>query len=170
MRLVKPCSQLQETFLDFVKDVKAAERDTYEHYVQGETDFEGYLSTYDDLSRGIGVEKGWAPTSSFWLIDEREEMIGAIRIRHHVNSTELEAAGHIGYEIRSDSQGRGYGKILLRLGLDQAKKMGLSEVLITCDADNGASKRLIESVGGVFLKELPDPDSGEPVLQYRVVY
>jgi len=39
---------------------------------------------------------------------------------------------------------------MLRLGLPEAKKIGLEKVLITCYDDNIASAKVIENNGGVF--------------------
>jgi len=61
----------------------------------------------------------------------------------------------------------GYGTKILELGLIEANKIGLKEVLVTCDDDNHASRRIIEKLGGVFIKSMND-DSSKTVLQYRI--
>ena len=39
---------------------------------------------------------------------------------------------------------------MLALGLDKARQLGLTRVLITCDPENIASVRVIEKNGGVL--------------------
>lgn len=85
-----------------------------------------------------------------WLID-RGEYIGQASVRPNLATPYLITyGGHIGYSIRPSRRGRGYGKRILKLALKKARRVGLDRVLITCDADNLASKRIIESNGGQF--------------------
>jgi predicted acetyltransferase len=41
---------------------------------------------------------------------------------------------------------------MLKLSLDYARDLSLSNVLLTCDEGNHASKKVIEKCGGVFEK------------------
>ena len=56
---------------------------------------------------------------------------------------------------------------MLRQSLDVAKAVGLDRVLITCDDDNVASIKLIESCGGV-LENLILTDDGTPTRRYWI--
>lgn len=85
-----------------------------------------------------------------WLID-REEYVGQASVRPDLVTPYLITyGGHIGYSIRPTRRRRGYGKHILRLALEKSRRLGLDRVLVTCDADNLASKRIIESNGGEF--------------------
>jgi len=44
----------------------------------------------------------------------------------------------------------GYGNTVLQLALIEAKKIGLTKVLLTCDDGNVASQKIIENNGGVL--------------------
>ncbi|MGM1045119.1 MAG: GNAT family N-acetyltransferase [Bacillota bacterium] len=55
--------------------------------------------------------------------------------------------GHIGYVIRPSERSKGYGKLLLKQLISMAKDKQISKVLLTCDEDNAASRRIIESNG-----------------------
>jgi predicted acetyltransferase len=74
-----------------------------------------------------------------------------------LNEDLLNIGGNITYEIRPSERRKGYGKKMLELALIEAKERGLDKVLITCDEDNIASKKIIEANGGVqdtpFFKE-----------------
>ncbi|NMB96285.1 MAG: GNAT family N-acetyltransferase [Clostridiaceae bacterium] len=91
--------------------------------------------------------------TELWLI-ESNECIGTVRIRHELNNNLVNIGGHIGYGIRPSRRGRGYGKIILKLALDECKKMGILKVLITCSPDNIASKKIIEYNGGLLENEI----------------
>lgn len=46
---------------------------------------------------------------------------------------------------------KGYGTLLLKLGLEKAKELGLKDkVLIICDDDNIGSYKIIEKNGGIL--------------------
>jgi predicted acetyltransferase len=55
----------------------------------------------------------------------------------------------------------GYGTRALALALDEARKLGLERVLITCDEHNIGSRKIIEANGGALedLVETPYRES-----------
>ncbi|WP_461164100.1 GNAT family N-acetyltransferase [Arthrobacter sp. R4-81] len=57
--------------------------------------------------------------------------------------------GHIGYSVRPRFRRNGFAGQILDLALIEARNLGIGEALLTCDADNVASRRVIESRGGV---------------------
>ena len=86
----------------------------------------------------------------FFLVKDKR-ILWAIQIRHHINHPNLiETGGHIGYGIRPSERRKWYGAEMLALALQEAKKIGLEKVLITCDDDNLWSWGVIEKNGGVF--------------------
>ena len=167
VKLIEPNVLYKDSFLDFVNDVKNTGYESYEHYTKAEIDFEEFIEDQINDSKGINIPEGWVPCSSYWLVDDNEEVIGVIRIRHRVDNDFLQVIGHIGYEIKSNCRRQGYGSKLLELGLVEAKKIGLQKVLITCEEDNIGSKRIIEKFNGMYKKKLVD-DDGKNVLQYEV--
>lgn len=97
---------------------------------------------------------GRVPCSTFWLVDG-DEWIGRVSLRHTLNDWLLQFGGHIGYGIRPSRRRQGYGTMGLRLVLPHAKALGLTRVLVTCDADNIGSRKIIEASSGVFENEVP---------------
>lgn len=77
-------------------------------------------------------------------------IVGMIDLRHRLNDFLAEYGGHIGYSVRPDERRKGYAKWMLAHVLPEARKLGLSRVLVTCDDDNEGSARTIEANGGVF--------------------
>jgi predicted acetyltransferase len=76
--------------------------------------------------------------------------------------------GHIGYEIRPSQRRRGYGTEILRLTLEKAREWGLRKVLVTSDATNRASRRIIEANGGVFESEVEVESGAKKERRYWV--
>ena len=63
---------------------------------------------------------------------------------------------------------QGYGTAILGLVLPKARERGLACVLITCDADNIASRRSIEQHGGLPDAPYIPPDGSVTALRYWI--
>lgn len=92
------------------------------------------------------------PAHTFFCIHpEEQQIVWAIQIRHHINHPNLiHRWGHIGYGILPSHRRKWYATKMLYLALWEAKKIGLDKVLITCDTDNIASKKVIERNNGIL--------------------
>lgn len=111
---------------------------------------------------------GMMPASTYLCVRTRDDrLVGLVDIRHRLNDNLLKSGGHIGYSIRPDERGRGYAKMQLLLALDKCRSLGISPVLITCAADNEASKRTIVACGGV-LDDMRISHEGRHTLRYWV--
>lgn len=98
--------------------------------------------------KGIDDISGYVPFSTFYIV-VGEVIVGDIRVRYKLNEQLLQEGGHIGYALHPDHRRRGYGTAACKLALDFCKDIGLKKVLITCDEQNTASRKIIESVGGI---------------------
>jgi predicted acetyltransferase len=145
--LTRPSITYKETFLAALKEFQQEGRNPGWDYALTAAHFERFVQ--DLCSRRDYPPPGKVPESIFWLIDDTT-LIGRLSLRHHLTPHLLQFGGHIGYEIRPLSRRKGYGKAILRLGLDEARKIGIRRALITCDDTNMASAKIIESNGGVL--------------------
>ncbi|MBQ6906355.1 MAG: GNAT family N-acetyltransferase [Clostridia bacterium] len=118
-------------------------------------DFDHYM---DNLE--INEPKdGKVPDSVFFLLDkERNILLGAVNIRHHLNEHLLKYGGHIGDGIRPSERGKGYATEMIRLALIECKKLGIDRVLMVCDKSNVASAKTITKNGGILENEFTDED------------
>jgi predicted acetyltransferase len=89
------------------------------------------------------------PSSHFWWVDENE-LIGRISLRHKLVGEFGESHGHIGYGVRPKFRGQGHATKMLHATLHKAADLGITSALITCDADNAASRKVIENCGGIL--------------------
>lgn len=164
MFLSEPTEQYKDTFLEGLQEEVQTEGDKTSHNIQSfAADFEGFLQRLSDMERGTNTPY-LVPASAFWLIDDGE-YIGSLSLRHELNDHLLHVGGHIGYDIRPSKRRKGYGKEILRLGLEKARERGLRRVLVTCDETNIGSKKIIEANGGVF--ENAVTQEGSPVGKLR---
>lgn len=84
-----------------------------------------------------------------------DKVIGVIDLRHHINHPILGIwGGHCGYSVLPSERGKGYAKEMLYLNIQNAKKLGIEKLLVTCDVTNEASEKTIIANGGVYEKTI----------------
>ncbi len=155
---MSPTIQYKQDYLDAIEESKHENGMTLLPLPELGQSFEDFVQNRIDQSHGIDLPPGFVASSEFWLIDNGE-FIGRTNIRHMLNDWLLHIGGHIGYWIRPSKRGKGYGKKILELGLQEAKKLGINNVLITCDVTNIPSKKVIEANGGILENIVPNsPD------------
>ncbi|WP_342359402.1 GNAT family N-acetyltransferase [Terrarubrum flagellatum] len=116
-----------------------------------------------------GRMKPRLPSRHFFISDG--DFCGRINLRFQHRTTELPdyTSGHIGYAIVPWKQGRGYATTALAAILPIARDVGLPFVVITCNSDNHASRRVIEKCGGVYTGIKPDLFQKDVLkLQFRI--
>ena len=89
-------------------------------------------------------------------------------LRHSLNDFLLRMGGHIGYVVVPEHRGRGYAAEMLRQGLDLARSMAFERVLVTCDDDNLASRRVIEKCGGEYEDSSVGPEAAVAKRRYWI--
>jgi predicted acetyltransferase len=92
---------------------------------------------------------GHVPATTLWWVDD-DEYLGRLTIRHRLTSQLRNVGGHIGYGVRPSARRRGHATAMLAAALPVARGLGIDRVLVTCDHDNIASRKVIEANGGVL--------------------
>lgn len=131
--------------------------------VESPAGFAAWVALLADASTPKAVAAGQGCT--YRWITEGDRVHGGIALRHGPND-EVRQFGHIGYGIRPSSRQRGLATWALGQILDEARALGLDQVLIVCEVDNLASVKTIERHGGVF-EEIRDTEHG-PVRRYWI--
>lgn len=101
------------------------------------------------------VRADWVVSTTFLALRKRDgALVGMLDVRHSLDNPFLrDCGGHIGYSVRPSERRKGYGAQILRLGLDYARRLGLSRVMLGCFDDNTASRRTILRCGGVLTEQ-----------------
>ena len=121
-----------------------------------------WLDEVERFSRPETVPEGKVVSTQFILVREADDrLLGMLQLRHYLNDYLRRVAGHIGYSVRPSERRRGYAKRMLAMALDEARKLGLERVMISCSVENEASRRTILSNGGVFESTVLDETDGE---------
>ena len=128
-----------------------------------------WLDEVERFSRPETVPEGKVVSTQFILVREADDrLLGMLQLRHDLNDYLRRIAGHIGYSVRPSERRRGYAKRMLAMALDEARKLGLERVMISCSVENEASRRTILSNGGVFESTVLDETDGELLERYWI--
>ena len=113
--------------------------------------------------------KEFSSSTSYFIVDENNHLIGAASLRHYLTAAGLNTWGHIGYGVRPSERRKGYGTQILKLMLDEAKKRRIHRVLVGAHATNIGSCKVIENCGGVLENIVDDPDNpNEQIKRYWI--
>jgi predicted acetyltransferase len=142
-RLVWPTTAVRESYLDGeLADCEL--RGTPKEWLgPAAENFDDFV----DVRRG--VQTRWdVPSTLFWYVSGRH-YLGTLVVRHELTPELLEVGGHIGYHVVAPWRRQGHATRMLAAGLEECRRLGLRKVLVTCDADNEWSRRVIRANGGV---------------------
>lgn len=105
------------------------------------------------FQKGENLPEGYVP-ETFLFLWEDEEIVGQFRIRHYLCESLRTGAGHIGYFIKKEFRGRGYGKEGLRQTLEIAREIiPEEEIYLRVNKDNPASLHVMLHNGGYIKYE-----------------
>lgn len=164
--LVAPTTVVYASFLDAIREFEAEGRGRADDSsILGEEirvnrdswadakAFAAYIQRlHADALEATPRRPGWVPSTTLWYVDGTE-YFGRLAIRHRLTEWLLEFGGHIGYDVRPSARRQGHATAMLRAALPVAYALRIHPVLITCDTDNLASRRVIEVNGGRFADE-----------------
>lgn len=182
VRLVKPSLETLPSYkaalergwsADNIRGLAAAE----EELARIAEDPEAFVASMDHMEPSgatirlpDGREVPRLPGFRRWLWDG--EACGSIGFRWRPGSNELPpyVYGHIGYAVVPWKQRLGYATQALALILPEARAVGLDYVELTTDIDNIASRKVIETNGGLFVETflLPGVHGEDLKVRYRI--
>jgi predicted acetyltransferase len=152
MELVEPTTTVHRSFLEALEEYRS--EGLYPELDPGRLrrpeQFAAYLvALHRERDGDPGRRADVVPQTTLWLVDG-QEYLGRVSIRHQLTDRLRTEGGHIGYEVRPSQRRRGHATRMLGLALPVAHRLGIDPALITCDAGNVASRRVIEANGGVL--------------------
>jgi len=168
LKQVKPTKEYEKQAIEYIKEFHQ-----YNSEINGVGGLDRYLEDYDgwlekleeDRNRIPNKEK--VPAETYFLVKTKDNtIVGMVNIRLVLNEKLKKFGGNIGYSIRPTERRKGYNKINLYLALLVCQKYGIKEVFMDCDKNNIASRRTIESLGGLLLQEYFDDENNKCVIQY----
>jgi predicted acetyltransferase len=151
IELKSPSIFYKESFLENINDYKTSgDIEYFNIYKKALDNFEQYVEKLNNNAKGIDLPEGYVPCSTFWLVNESNKVLGAIRIRHK----SIPFDGHIGYDIAKKYRGKGYGTKILELALPIAKQIGIDKAILNCESSNIRSEKVIRANKGIPFKTI----------------
>jgi predicted acetyltransferase len=147
--LIEPDIAYEKTFLDFINSFWNI-NDISWFWISSEK-FNWiiwYLQHIKEQKMSINIWQK-VPTSTFWLM-KWNTMIWTINIRHYLNEKLLRRWWNIWYSIHPYYRNLWFWKEILRLWIIEVRKLGIKDILVTCDEDNIWSRKVIESNGWIL--------------------
>jgi len=97
--------------------------------------------------------------SIIYEIFNDETVVGKLSLRLDENENEnVYYGGHLGYVIDEPFRGNNYAYYACMELKDVAVEKGLTHLMITCNPDNEASKRICDKLGAVLIEEVDVPE------------
>ena len=168
MRLSKLEVNDYEKFKELSDEYSLSGDDRYKEKSLSNDTFSNFLTELLTFEKKETVPPHLVPGFCYWLVDDSDTLLGAIRLRKYLNDNLKIEGGHIGYDIRPSERNKGLGTKMLSLCLEKAMELKLEKVLITCFTDNPASAKVIEKNGGILESIEPSPRNGKDTKRYWV--
>jgi uncharacterized protein len=133
-------------------------------------DYEGWLRKLAADLDLANIPEGRVPAITYFYVRERDgRVVGMVNIRLEDNGFIRNEAGHVGYCIRPTERRKHYASQLLADALEVCRRMRIERVVVTCDRENVASAKTIESCGGVPEAELWSETFRETIRRYVIL-
>ncbi len=168
LTLVKPSLAFETEYGSMVREFYWADEAWFNNFMLALSDFPAFVQELDDEAQGIGLPPDVIPQQTYWLVKEGKSVLGEIRFRPVLTPPFEQHHGHIGYNIRPSQRGNGYATCQLALVLDEARKLGLTRVMLTIEGENPASVRVIEKNGGKLEWQRPATETEEMLSCYWI--
>lgn len=150
--LVKPHLRFKESYNNYINELADEERYPltmdFDH-----TNFDSFLNKLREYENGESLQEGHVANITYWLV-EGSEIIGVSNLRPKLNEQIQYCGGHIGLGIRPSKRRNDFGSKLLELTIQEAWKLGLTELHIHCYKSNLASAKVIQANNGRLHSEI----------------
>jgi len=124
-----------------------------------------YESALDDPKSHLQSLINDSEQTSTYFCVQANEILGAIRCRHHTNAYIENVIGHVGYETKPKARGKGVAKFMLSWIQDNVLS---NHIIITCEADNITSEKVIMACGAKYLNQIYSPEKNNEVKRFQL--
>ena len=160
IKLVLPSIDYKEKLLRYKADfIKNGDSMDGSAGLEDALTFEEWYAVWKDNLSESTVRDGLVPATTFLAVDENDDLVGMIDIRHRLSDYLMNFGGHIGYSVIKSQRQKGIATKMLALALEQCRELGIFKVLVTCDKQNIASAKTIQNNGGILENEIPEMES-----------
>lgn len=169
MQLVLPDTDLFPAFQRMIADFEQHHEARFEKERNwGVKEFKRYINRLNNHRKGINLPLGRMPEAVYWLLNQKQDIVAIGSIRLRMNAHLLKEGGQIGYTVVPGFRQKGIGTFLLGELLKKAREFELDRILITCNEDNIASRKIIEKNGGIYDNTIFSMEKNALILRYWI--
>lgn len=103
-----------------------------------------YIEEETELNKELNT------TTIRYILFYDNEPIGEVGIRTTLNDFWINKGSQIFYKIRFRERNKGFGNYILKLALEEAKKLGFESIRVNCNNNNIQSKKVILYNDGIL--------------------
>ncbi|MBR6345022.1 MAG: GNAT family N-acetyltransferase [Lachnospiraceae bacterium] len=173
MRFVFPTIDYKDKAIEYINEFYE-----YDSEINGSGSLDRFLkeSTYERWLEKLvyamdiaNMQENKVPDLTYFYVRESDDrIVGMINIRLALNDFLRKEGGHIGYAVRPTERRKGFGTEMLAEGIKVCERIGIHEVLVSCDKENIASSGVIKNCGGVLKDEFYSRTYDEMLQMYII--
>ena len=143
-QLVEPSAQYEDSYVAGILEFQALGEKGQKSIDELTEDLRTYLA--DRRFNTIGRKDEEVEQLNLWFIADGK-FVGQVFLTPNIDDL---AFGNLGYEVVPSQRRKGYATEMLRLALMKARELGMQRAVLVCREDNSASRKVIETNGGVY--------------------
>lgn len=146
IRLIVPSEAFLEEYYQLCRESYSDLRYAYIMHNPDEYDTwrDTIFETYRKNEEGIDLPEGFIPSKTYWIISG-PRVVGIVNIRLGLTESLRHFGGHLGIFVRKSERRKGIAKRAFALMLEESRRLKLTPVLVTVEADNLPSCKMVES-------------------------
>lgn len=168
---VEPSLTYKDEILDYKKEM-----------LEANSSFDGCVSLkrMENLEDYVDLCFSWSnPSKDVSVYGSKGNVVMAVRKSdnkvigffqaHNIPDESMERyTGHVGYSVRPSERKKGYATKLLAKAKDFLSTFGLTEIVVSCEEDNEASRKTILANGGEYLETVLFPKDNVRLERYKI--
>lgn len=172
LKFVKPDLPYYEQYNEMMREWKESDTQIAPWFL-GEPfdnidDFAEFIQMLDECENA-NLDKKYCSTTSYFVLDENDRLIGATSLRHYLTVAGFNSWGHIGYGVRPSERLKGYATQMLNMMLVEAKYKKIHKVLIGVHKSNIGSCKVVEKCQGILENIVDDIENPkEQICRYWI--